>query len=96
MHTFPRLRVPIRNPASYSQLDTFPGFTSRITDVAFELKTFVIGNVKQHIYECTQSGCRGCGCPAFAETPVLPVAIWDHLKMHVELCEGLVRSKVPQ
>lgn len=93
LHNY-RVPIPHRNDTPFAAAVDIPAFSSRVTDVVFKLRVFGIDGVEQYIYECTL--CRGCGCPAFPMGVEIPEEVEEHLRLHVEMCEGLVRYKVSQ
>lgn len=90
------IRVPVPNrdhsPLSVTQV---PQVVSRMKSVPFIRKW---GEKNAYsFYECGVGGCRGAGLESFTNACAeVPEYIIDAMKRHVEMCEGLVRSSVPQ
>jgi hypothetical protein len=62
---------------------------------SFESRRLPFGN--EWIFECTESGCLGCGCPAFVigSDDSFPDEILEHLKTHAQFCRGLFPPTAP-
>jgi hypothetical protein len=91
----PRIYIPLKTAASYTPPGAVPGFGSLIRTVTFEKKH--VPEIHHFFYECTVPGCHGAGLESLPEgTQDVPDFILEAMKLHVELCEGLVRAKVSQ
>lgn len=90
------IRIPVPNrdhsPLSVTKI---PQMFSLIKSVPF-IKRWGEKNAYS-FYECGMKGCRGAGLESFTNGCLeVPQYILDAMHLHVALCEGLVRSSVPQ
>lgn len=90
------IRIPRRYHRPPSAKDVSPLLVEHPI-MEFERRDFVCAGKALSIYECLTPGCRGCGCPTFpTDAAWVPWYIGNRLAGHAVMCEGLVRSKVPQ